>query len=501
VILKIIQQRAQVQKGINLMSSETDAKPLDGVALAGLIRDGELSAQELYDQTTARVEKVNGRINAVVEELDEVATNCLAGKWRNDSASPSSLAGVPTYLKALFSACEGAPLTASSKTTAGMVAPFDSAVTRRLKQAGCVIAGMTNSPEFGINTSTEGQYYGAAKNPWDLSLSTGGSSGGAAAAVAAGIVPVAHATDGGGSIRIPASCCGLVGLKPSRGRVSAGPAAGESTSGLSYVNAVSRSVRDSAAFLDVVSGEEPGDPYTAPPNPRPFLEEAGRDPGKLRIGLCERSFNNDDVHGECLDAVREAARLCEGLGLEITPIEPAHDTEIFWPIIERVFAANVAQSLSALGGMRDQPIGEDEIERNTMQMWEKGKAISAMEFIGTQAHMNLVSRQTAGLFAEVDLILTPTMAVPEIPLGYLDTMIEDRSIFDARITPTTAFTALFNVTGMPAISVPVVTRANGNPIGVQFAAPYCGEATLIRLASQLEEAHPWAHRRPAVFAD
>lgn len=478
----------------------SNGNELDGVALAALVHKGDLTEQELYEQTLGRAEAVNGSINAIVEDLGAVASDCLAGKWVNDGSAPSALAGVPIYLKALMSACEGAPLTAASKSTEGIVAPFDSVVTRRLKEAGGIIAGMTNSPEFGINTSTEGQYYGAAKNPWDLNLSTGGSSGGAAAAVAAGIVPVAHATDGGGSIRIPASCCGLVGLKPSRGRVSFGPAAGEGWSGMAYANAVSRTVRDSAAFLDIIAGEEPGDPYVAPPPPRPFLEEVGRDPGQLKIGLCEKSFSGVAVDEECLTAAREAAKLCEGLGHEIVPIEPAHDTEIFWPIIERVISANMAQALGMLGMMRGQPIGDGDIERNTMQMWEDGKDISAEDYISCQAHMNLVSRQVAGLFGDVDMILTPTMACPEIKLGVLDTMLEDRSVFEARIAPTTAFTALFNVTGMPAISVPVIWRTNGGPIGVQFAASYGGEGRLIRLASQLEEAHPWKLHRPAIFA-
>ncbi len=480
------------------MSQEQDQ--LDGVALGALIRKGEMTAQELYDQTVARVEAVNGKINAVVENLDGVAADCLSGKWTNDDAPASPLAGVPIYLKALFSACEGAPLTASSKSTAGIISPFDSAVTRRLKEAGTTIAGMTNSPEFGINTSTEGQFYGAAKNPWNDGLSTGGSSGGAAAAVAAGIVPVAHATDGGGSIRIPAASCGLVGLKPSRGRVSFGPAAGDGWSGMGYANAVSRTVRDNAAFLDIIAGEEPGDPYTAPPNPRPFLDEVGRDPGKLKIGLCETSFTGIDVDEECLVAVRYAAKLCEGLGHEIIPIEPVHDTEVFWPTTERVIAANMAQALGMLGMMRGKPVGEDEIEINTLQMWESGKAISAEDYINCQSHMNLVSRQVASLFGGIDLILTPTMACADRELGLLDTMLEDRSVFEERISPTMTFTALFNVTGMPAISVPVVWRSNGGPIGTQFVAPYGDEATLIRLASQLEEAHPWGHRRPDIFA-
>lgn len=311
------------------MGMEEQLDGLDGVALGELIRNGDLTARELYAATRNRISVVNGKVNAVVEHLDDIAEQCLTASEIASSEERSPLAGLPIFLKALFSACEGAPLTAASKSTQGLVAPFDSAVTARLKKAGGIICGMTNSPEFGINTSTESQYYGPARNPWGEKLSTGGSSGGAAAAVAAGIVPVAHATDGGGSIRIPAACCGLVGLKPSRGRVSFAPTAGESWAGMAYVNCVSRTVRDSAAFLDILSGSEPGDPYTAPPNPRPFLEEVGKNPGALKIGLCLQSFNGEDVDPLCLEAARKTAQMCEALGHEIVEIDPAHDTHGF----------------------------------------------------------------------------------------------------------------------------------------------------------------------------
>lgn len=483
------------------MGMEEQLDGLDGVALGGLIRNGDLTARELYATTRKRISAVNDQINAVVEHLDDTAEQCLVVGEDASAEERSPLAGLPIFLKALFSACEGAPLTAASKSTEGMISPFDSAVTSRLKQAGGIICGMTNSPEFGINTSTESQYYGPARNPWGEELSTGGSSGGAAAAVAAGIVPVAHATDGGGSIRIPASCCGLVGLKPSRGRVSFAPTAGESWAGMAYVNCVSRTVRDSAAFLDILSGPEPGDPYAAPPNPRPFFEEVGQSPGRLKIGLCLQSFNGVEVDPLCLDAVRKAAQMCEALGHEIIEIEPAHDTEGFWPSIEPIIATNIAQSLEALGQMRGKEITLDEIEHNTAQMWEMGKAISGSEYVTLLAQMNIITRQVASLFLQVDVILTPTMAAPNIKLGMLNTMEEDRAVFDRAIRPTTAFTALFNVTGMPAISLPLVSLEDGTPTGIQFAAPYGGEATLIRLAAQLEEAHPWADRRPPIFAD
>ncbi len=483
------------------MKIEASLDGLDGIALNTLVQKGEISARELYESTRGKVEAVNSEINAVVEHLDAVAEQCLNNFDAASLNKDSPLAGLPIFLKALFSACEGAPLTAASKTTQGLVAPFDSALTARLKKAGGIICGMTNSPEFGINTSTESQYYGPARNPWDLELSTGGSSGGAAAAVAAGIVPFAHATDGGGSIRIPAACCGLVGLKPSRGRVSFGPAAGDGWAGMAYANCVSRTVRDSAAFLDVIAGAEPGDPYTAPPNERSFLEEVALDPEKLRIGLCLQSFNGEEVDPQCLDAVTKAATLCEALGHDIIEIMPAHDVEAFWPTIEPIIATNVAQSLTALGHMRGKEISLDEIERNTAQMWEMGKTISGEDYVARLTQMNVITRQTASLFSQVDLILTPTMAAPEIPLGLLDTMTEDREIFNKAILPTTAFTALFNVTGMPAMSVPLVWLDKETPTGIQFAAPYGEEALLLRLAAQLEAAHPWAHRRPPIFAD
>lgn len=482
------------------MTLDKQLDGLDAVALGKLVRDGEITARELYRETRARVEAVNGQINAVVEDLSSIAEDCLTGIESGKLDKQSPLAGVPIFLKALMSAVEGAPLTAASQATRGLIALFDSSVTARLKQAGTVICGMTNSPELGLNTSTESQYYGPARNPWGENLSTGGSSGGAAAAVAAGIVPLAHASDGGGSIRIPSACCGLVGLKPSRGRVSFAPAAGEGWAGMAYVNAVSRTVRDSAAFLDLIAGPEPGDPYSAQAPARPFLEEVGVEPRPLRIGLCVKSFNGEAVDPACTAAVREAALRCEELGHEVHEIEPAHDTESFWPTIEPVIAANVAAALTAIGRLRGKAVTSDEIECNTAQMREMGEAMTATDYLARVAQMNLISRQVAGLFAKVDIILTPTMAVPEIPLGFLDTRNEDRDVFGAAIRPTTAFTALFNVTGMPAISLPLVWRENGLPIGVQFAAPGGDEATLIRLASQLETAFPWRHRRPPVFA-
>lgn len=482
------------------MGMEEQLDGLDAIALSALIQTGDLTARELHAATLKRISAVNGQTNAVVEHLDDIAEQCLVNRDTATSERSSPFDGLPIFLKALFSACEGAPLTAASKSTEGLMAPFDSAVTARLKKAGGIICGMTNSPEFGINTSTESQYYGPARNPWGEKLSTGGSSGGAAAAVAAGIVPVAHATDGGGSIRIPAACCGLVGLKPSRGRVSFAPTAGESWAGMAYVNCVSRTVRDSAAFLDILSGSEPGDPYTIAPNSQPFLAEVGQRPSVLKIGLCLQSFNGEEVDPQCLDAVRKAAQICEALGHEIIEIEPTHDTHGFWPSIEPIIATNIAQSLEALGQMRGKEIGLNEIEHNTAQMWEMGKAISGSDYVSLLAQMNVITRQVAGLFSQVDVILTPTMAAPNIPLGLLDTMEEDRVVFDRAIRPTTAFTALFNVTGMPAISLPLVELDDKTPTGIQFAAPYGGEATLLRLAAQLEEAHPWAHRRPPVFA-
>ena len=462
---------------------------LDAVALAELVRRGEVTAGELLAATLARVDRLHPQLNAVVERFDALAA-CHATECNTNG----SLAGVPIFLKALMSACAGAPLSIAGDALRGIKAPGDSHLTTRLKAAGAVIAGMTSSPEMGLVTTTEPRHYGATRNPWHRELSPGGSSGGAAALVAAGISPVAHGSDGGGSIRIPASCCGLVGLKPSRGRVSFGPAAGEAWAGMAYLNCVSLTVRDTAAFLDVVAGPEPGDPYTAPPPPRPFIDEVGAPPGPQRIGLCLESFNGQPVDGECIAAARGAAAKLEDLGHHIVEIEPPIDPDQVREATRIVVAVNVANSVD----IRGRAVAESEMETTSWEFANSGREISGTEYVANVALIHSLGRQVAARYADMDLMLTPTLAVPEIRLGHIDAMSDDDDAFRDAILPTIAFTSLFNASGQPAISLPMVRRDNGLPIGIQLVAPHGQEGLLLRMAAQAETAYPWADRVPDV---
>lgn len=464
---------------------------LDAVALAELVRRGDITAGELLAATLARVDQLHPQLNAVVERFD-----ALAKSHAEDCNRRGSLAGVPIFLKVLMSACAGAPLSIAGDALRGITSPGDSYLSARLKAAGAVIAGMTNSPEMGLVTTTEPRRYGATRNPWHRELSPGGSSGGAAAMVAAGISPVAHGSDGGGSIRIPASCCGLVGLKPSRGRVSFGPAAGEAWAGMAYLNCISLTVRDTAAFLDVVAGPEPGDPYTAPPPLRPFIDEVGAAPGPQRIGLCLESFNGQPVDGECVAAARNAAARFEDLGHHIVEIEPPIDPDQLREATRIVVAVNVANAVDLFGRIRGQAIADSELETTTWAFAESGREISGTDYVANVAVIHSLGRQVAAQYADMDLMLTPTMAVPELRLGHIDAMTDDQNAFRDAIMPTIAFTSLFNASGQPAISLPLVTRDNGLPIGIQLVAPHGQEGLLLRMAAQAETAYPWADRIP-----
>ncbi len=466
---------------------------LDAVALADLVRQREVSAKELLSVTLQHVDKHNPQLNAVVERFDD-----LAESHATECNRTGSLAGVPIFLKVLWTACTGAPLSIAGELLRNLQSPNDSHLTARLKASGAVIAGMSNSPEMGLVPTTEPRRYGATHNPWEPTLSPGGSSGGAAAIIAAGITPLAHGSDGGGSIRIPAACCGLVGMKPSRGRVSFGPDVGEGWGSMANHGCISQTVRDTAAFLDVVAGPEPGDPYTAPPPPRPYLEEIAIAPGPQRIGLCLKSFNGQAVDPECVDAVRSAATKLQNLGHELIEIEPPVDPEQTWNPCQQIVAVNVANSLANIGRMRGRDVDEEEVERWTWWLATEGRVISGAAYVDSVASIHSMGRQVAAQFSDIDLILTPTMAVPEIPLGHIDVMSDDHDTFASAVLPTIAFTSLFNATGQPAISLPIVTRTNGLPIGVQLVAPYGEEGLLFRMAAELETSYPWAGRTPAI---
>ncbi|MEJ7687006.1 MAG: amidase family protein [Variovorax sp.] len=474
--------------------SFTDYEKHDGLGLAALVRAGELSAAELLEAALARIAARNPALNAVVTPMtqaarDEVARGVLAGQFQ----------GVPFLVKELVAAVAGTATTSASRLYAGQMAGADSEIVARCRRAGLVIAGKTNSPEFGLSPMTESLLYGVTRNPWDLTLSPGGSSGGAAAAVAAGMVPLAHATDGGGSIRIPASCCGLFGLKPTRARSSAGPDGGEGLSGLANQHVVSRSVRDSAALLDAIAGPLPGDPYQAPAPIRPYLDEIHRDPVRLRIGFAHRAPTGGPVDAECRAAVEDAARLCASLGHEVEEASPDFDAQAVARGFAQVFAANTTANIARqTGGAMP---GADQVEPLTLALAERGRSLSASDHILNLHALHRQSRRIAAFFERYDIWLTPTLTQTPRPHGWFDIRSSDVDTWLARLNDYLPFTYPFNVTGQPAASVPLYWTEGGVPIGCQIAARYGDEGLLLALAAQLEHARPWFHRRPPGFAD
>jgi Asp-tRNA(Asn)/Glu-tRNA(Gln) amidotransferase A subunit family amidase len=463
----------------------------DGLGLADLVRRREVSPKELLDAAIARVEARNPALNAVINRMYDIARAVVS------AGLPSGpFTGVPYLLKDIGALYTGTATSAGSRVFADVIADHDSEITARLKRAGLVIFGKTNTPEMGIATSTEPRLFGPTRNPWNRGFSAGGSSGGAAAAVAGGMVPMAHASDGGGSIRIPASCCGLFGLKPTRARNPMGPDVGEGWSGASVNHAITRSVRDSAALLDATSGPDVGDPYWAPPPSGPFLAEVGRDPGRLRVALTTTPWNGKPVDPECADAARAAARLCEQLGHHVEEARPTIDAEALGLATRIIVSANVKNALDLRGAARGRPVTEDEVERVTWLRAQDGIAYTATDYARAVLVVHRTGRAVARFFTRYDILLTPTMACTPYPLGVLDMSTNDLDGFYDAVLKGVAFTSLFNSSGNPAMSVPLAWSREGLPIGVQFVAPFGDEARLFRLGAQLERAQPWADRRP-----
>jgi Asp-tRNA(Asn)/Glu-tRNA(Gln) amidotransferase A subunit family amidase len=466
---------------------------LDALALADLIRKGDVTAEEALEAALTRAGEVNGRINAIVVPMtDEARAHLRSGLPRGP------FTGVPFLLKDLGAYYTGTRTTAGCRFNADYVADHDSELVRRYKQAGLVVFGKAASPEFGLSTSTESALFGMTRNPWNLERTAGGSSGGSAAAVAAGIVPAAHATDGGGSIRVPASCCGLFGLKPTRARVSFAPDLGEGWSGLSCAHAVSRSVRDSAALLDAAAGPAPGDPYWAPPPARPFLEEVGKPPGRLRIAWTSKAFNGAPVEPQCVTAVAAAAALCTELGHQVVEAAPAIDYPTLGQATRTIVGANILANLRDRAAALGRDYTADDVEPLTRATADDGKNLDAARYAASIRTVHKVGRQVAAFFADHDLLLSPTMAAPPKPLGLLSQSSPNPQQYLGHLLQTIGFTQLMNVAGVPAMSVPLAWSADGLPIGIQFAAPFGEEARLFRLAAQLESARPWADRRPEI---
>jgi amidase len=476
---------------------------MDATAQAELVSSGEASPAELVDAAIARIEAVNPEINAVIHELFDEGREAAAG-----DVPDGPFKGVPFMLKDLGAAYAGQPLHMGSRLLkeAGFRSPVDSFLAQRFREAGLITVGKTNTPEFGIVATTESDAYGPARNPWDTERSTGGSSGGSGAAVAAGLVPFAHANDGGGSIRIPASHNGLVGLKPTRQRITEGPIVGDNMGGMTVELCVSRSVRDTARLLDAVHGPVAGDPYWSPPPARPYVEELEDESTGLRIGTMAQAAVDVEVAQDCLDAVAAAAKLIESLGHHVDDssfMDMLPDGEN-GPDIDDTFltrwAAGQASLLSQLGMLLGREIGEDDVEPLTWQLAQIGNERSGGRYLQDVALHQGISRLIAGWFmGGHDLLLTPTMAEVPPRLGEIDTHEPDLGGY-RRCLPAGAFTALFNVTGQPAISLPLHWTDDGLPVGVQLVAPFGREDLLIRVAAQIERAAPWADRTPPVFA-
>jgi amidase len=469
----------------------------DATALADLVRRGELKPSELVEAAIERAEKLNPALNAIILPLYERAREQAAG-----ALPEGPLRGVPTTIKDLRSPAAGEPRHDGSRILKQLDfhEDHDCFVAAKLRAAGLVNIGRTNVPELACGRSPitcENDAHGSTRNPWNLEHTAMGSSGGAAACVAAGIVPIAHGTDGGGSIRMPSSACGVVGLKPSRGRISSGPDHGESWAGCSTHGMLTRSVRDAALGLDVLAGPMPGDPYTAPPPPRPFAEEVGAAPGTLRIGLLP-SLPSLAVHPDCTEGVERAGRLLETLGHRVELSHPEAYESLEWL---GDFATMVGVCTAATLDEWSRRIGhvwsEADLEPPTWEAAEQGRATSGVEYAAAIARLHAFARRLASWWEDgFDVLVTPTLATPPPRLGYLI----DPEAARIRLLQAMPFTAQCNVSGQPAISLPLHQSSEGLPIGIHFVARYAGEGVLLRLAAQLEEAAPWRDRRPAVCA-
>jgi amidase len=481
------------------MAVSGDLATLDATAQAELVRTGEASSTELVEAAIERIEALNPELNAVIHRFFDEALETAAGELPD-----GPFRGVPFLLKDLGPCFAGQPMHMGMKALkeADFRVPMDTYLAQRFRDAGFVTIGKTNTPELGILPTTEPDAYGATRNPWDTERSPGGSSGGSAAAVAAGMVPIAHANDGGGSIRIPAAACGLVGLKPTRQRITEGPFVGDNMSGLTGDLVVSRSVRDTARALDAVQGPAPGDPYVAPPPERSYGEEAGADPGPLRIGMTTTSLTDVEAEPAVVEGTRDAAALLESLGHDVVEDGPG-GFEALDPVetfLTRWMAGQGAV-LRTLSRALGRELGPDDVEPLTWALAQEGERRSASQYLEAVAAHQTITRIIAAWYeAGFDLLLTPTMGEAPVPLGTFDDSGPDPLEAIGRARLTVGFTALLNATGQPAISLPLHWSEEGLPIGVQLVAAYGREDLLIRVAAQLEQARPWADRRPAVFA-
>ncbi len=469
----------------------------DGLGLAALIRTGEVSLKEVAVAALEAINAVNPTLNAVIEQYPERAETL-----QSSDLGGGPLKGVPFLIKALVIHEAGQKHEMGSRLAKGFIAPSDTELMARYRDAGLVTLGRTTTPEFGYCATTESVLSGPTRNPWNIDHSPGGSSGGSAAAVASHMVPIAHANDGGGSIRIPAACCGLVGMKPTRGRNSLGPDLGEAVGGFAIEHVVSRTVRDSAAALDATHGNGGGDPYVIEPPERPYLDEVSASPGALRVAFTTTPWSGDKIDPETTRAVNDAATLLERLGHRVEDAMPQYDYRphinaagVIWSVGTAAWVDAVAKST----GRRPSP---SNLENSIVAAYEVGKRTNAVDYLAAVNHIHAVNRQIAPFFDEYDILMTPTCAQPAWRLGEMDANATGLTVesWTDLVFGFCPFTQLFNATGQPAVSLPLATSSCGLPIGIQFVGQWGGEALLYRLAAQLEQALPWNDRKPDVCA-
>jgi amidase len=465
----------------------------DAVGLGDLVRKKEVTPRELLDEAIARTERIEPKINAVVVKHFDYAERQIE---RGMPQGPFS--GVPFLLKDL-DLLEGTRTTFGASLYKDEVADHSSTLAQRCLRAGLAIFGKSSSPEFGLMPTTEPRLHGPTRNPWNLDHSAGGSSGGAAAAVAARILPMAHASDGGGSIRIPASACGVFGLKPTRARNPVGPDRGQGWGGFSCSHVVSISVRDSATMLDALCGPEPTSPYHAPPPERPFAEEIGREPGRLRIAFTTTSPYGDPIDREIAAAVRETATLLEKLGHHVEerapalPIDPAE-------VMAMIVGANTAMNVRLAEKRFGRAMTAEDFETLTLAMAHNAQNANATDYVAAELAAFQISRALADFFQNCDIFLSPTLCSPPLRLGKLNSMAQDLSHIGPTLRRYMPATSMFNMSGQPAMSVPLAWNSAGLPLGMMFAARFGDEATLLRLAAQLEQERPWRTKLPPICA-
>ena len=461
----------------------------DATALAGLVAAGEVTPEELLETAIDAAERENAAINCLSQKLYDHGRAALA-----TPLPEGPFKGVPFLIKDASADLAGTPTTVGARVLSGQLAPSDSTLIERYKAAGLVIFGKTTTPEFALAASTETSLTGATRNPWNLARSAGGSSGGSAASVAAGIVPAAHASDGGGSIRIPASCCGLFGMKPTRARTPSGPRVGEGWGSLAVSHVLTRSVRDSAALLDATHGAASGDPYCAPPRTRPYTEEVTADPGRLRVALQMIPPSGRAVDPVCQTAAREAAGLLGTLGHHVEEATLPGNWDLLGEALWILVASNVSRTIEAIGQAQGRSIGPKDVDAVSWNAVEASRRMRVEDYPRALAEIHAQSRRMAAFHGTHDVVLSPTLGHPPPLLGTQRTDTDSIAAYGEALATFSPFTQMFNVTGQPSVSLPLHWTDDGLPVGVMVSAAFGREDLLFRLAGQVEAARPWFHR-------